>query len=890
MFIKKQGDNMINIKKKRRNTDEGIAGSNGIMIDGDITAAYNKELTKDRFKIIQFLIAFFTAVFTVTMTISYIDIDVMLKPIIFFIFMLTLAFTAVSCKNKLMKLVGAAYILFHTIVLISLSSNIFDGFFVTVDQYLTEAKQINSLFGAYLQNISVYNYDYYATHFFIFLSSIIVCVLAIACIFRTDFPLMFIITFPFFEFGMYWELKPSTASVIGLVICWVTVLSIQIINHSTNKAGKNNTFAVHKKKKAFYFTSEVSKHKFFTVYALEIALLCFVVFLIPVIFANITDFYRTNAMDEARVKISKAVDEFSFNQVKNMFDDYDGGLNLFSVKTVGGTNGGILGQNDGISFNGSTALKVQTGKPDYPLYLRGYVAGKYEDNRWKEINYDEGDSRLKAFDELNYYVQDYNYYANNYYTDLGEDKEISVSVVGASKKFVYAPYMTSYASDTNEGDDKMIPERESFVNLRKKKYSLLFMNMSKSGSNWNDIISKLLNSRSYITDELSSEYYDFVCDYYTDTVRSESIDKAYNEIIDEYMYGDPYLPDGEDITYYIESISEYFDENYKYTLTPGATPEGEDFIDYFLTEQKEGYCSYFASAGVMLMRKFGVPARYVEGYVVLPTQFDGDSNSANATVTDKSAHAWCEIFIQDIGWVPCEFTPGYRNDNPNLTDKEKDPSRYEKTKTSTTTTTGVTTTTSRSTNQTTSAASTTAKATTTKKSTTNNDNPGINGSGSGSNSTDGTNSGNTGLVKLTAAYLLGLLAVIAAIILRRKYNLSEMHKKLNKSDNTKAIQSAYRFYLKYLSLASVGTNKNITDMQAVEELLRQCSDRGINGIEKSFIRLAELAVESFMSENKMTDDEADFARNALKELSDEIIYPKLSTFGRFTAKWLYNLY
>lgn len=873
-------------KTKKRN---GLTASNGIMIDGDIALSYGRQPNKDRFKILQFLITFFTAVFTVTMTISYIDIDVVLAPIIISTFMLTLAFMAVNAKNKIVKLLGAAYVLMLTGFLVLSLKKILNGFFVTVDQYLTEAKQLNSYFEANLQDISYRYYDYYATYFFIFLSSLIVSILAIACITRIDFPLMFLITFPFFELGMYWELIPSTASVTGLIICWITVLSLQIINHTTNKAGRNNTFAVQKNKKNFYFTSETIKKKFFTIYAFKTAMLCLAVFLIPILFANISGSYRTKAIDEKRIQISNAVHNFSFNKVKNILDDYDGGLNLFDVKTVGGTNGGILGDKDSISFNGSTALKVNTAKPTYPLYLRGYVAGRYTDNSWKEIEFDEDDERLQQFDDQNYYTQDFNYYINNSLTDLYENKEISVTVLGASKKFVYAPYMTSYASDSNEGKNKMNPQRESYVNLSKNSYTLQFLNMSKCGTNWNDIISMLLAKKffntDYSNDLLSQQYQDFVNEYYTDVPSSDAVDKIYNDIIDRYFYGVPYLPDDTDITYYIESISDYFRNNFKYTLSPGATPEGEDFIDYFLTEQKEGYCSYFASAGVMLMRKYGVPARYVEGYVVLPTQFEGDS----VNVTDKAAHAWCEIYLNDIGWVPCEFTPGYDRDNPNLTDREKDPSKY---KITTTTTTTQMTSSAQGGNATTAASTTKKTTTTTTKSLngSNNSSAAINGGKNNSDTTDTRPDIDYSYIKLAVAYLIGLIIIIAVIILRRKYNLSTKAKKLEQADNKKAIQNAYCYYMKYLSLVSVGTDKNITDMQAVNEILTQCSVNGINGIDSSLKRLAELAVESFMSENSMTDDEADFARKALKELSDDIIYPKLSAIGRFSAKWIYNLY
>ena len=67
-------------------------------------------------------------------------------------------------------------------------------------------------------------------------------------------------------------------TVIGLFVCWVTVLALHIINHTTNKAGRKNTFAVHERKRTFYFTSEKAflrseREKFDT--AVEISCLYF---------------------------------------------------------------------------------------------------------------------------------------------------------------------------------------------------------------------------------------------------------------------------------------------------------------------------------------------------------------------------------------------------------------------------------------------------------------------------------------------------------------------------------------------------------------------------------------------------------------------------------------
>ena len=33
---------------------------------------------------------------------------------------------------------------------------------------------------------------------------------------------------------------------------------------------------------------------------------------------------------------------------------------------------------------------------------------------------------------------------------------------------------------------------------------------------------------------------------------------------------------------------------------------------------------------------------------------------------DYNAHAWVEIYLENIGWVPVEMTPGYTNDSAKL--------------------------------------------------------------------------------------------------------------------------------------------------------------------------------------------------------------------------------
>lgn len=106
------------------------------------------------------------------------------------------------------------------------------------------------------------------------------------------------------------------------------------------------------------------------------------------------------------------------------------------------------------------------------------------------------------------------------------------------------------------------------------------------------------------------------------------------------------------------AIGAYLRENYSYTLTPAPLPKGENMLDWLLFEGREGYCTWYASAAVLLARSVGVPARYVQGFRVEQTE-----DNVFTQLSTGSAHAWCECYIAGYGWVTVEATPGYAVDS-----------------------------------------------------------------------------------------------------------------------------------------------------------------------------------------------------------------------------------
>jgi transglutaminase-like putative cysteine protease len=83
----------------------------------------------------------------------------------------------------------------------------------------------------------------------------------------------------------------------------------------------------------------------------------------------------------------------------------------------------------------------------------------------------------------------------------------------------------------------------------------------------------------------------------------------------------------------------------------GPGPE-QDGVDYFLFDAQEGYCEYYASAMVVMLRELGVPARYVEGYS------QGRKEDGAYHILESDGHAWPEVFFPGYGWVEFEPTGG----------------------------------------------------------------------------------------------------------------------------------------------------------------------------------------------------------------------------------------
>jgi transglutaminase-like putative cysteine protease len=97
-------------------------------------------------------------------------------------------------------------------------------------------------------------------------------------------------------------------------------------------------------------------------------------------------------------------------------------------------------------------------------------------------------------------------------------------------------------------------------------------------------------------------------------------------------------------------LETYLRDNFTYSTHVASVPPDQDWVDYFLFDSKQGYCDYFATTMVVLLRAEGVPARVASGFA--PGDFD--PTTGISIVRENHAHTWVEAYFPGFGWVTFE--------------------------------------------------------------------------------------------------------------------------------------------------------------------------------------------------------------------------------------------
>ncbi|HAF62764.1 MAG TPA: hypothetical protein DCK95_10635 [Anaerolineaceae bacterium] len=100
------------------------------------------------------------------------------------------------------------------------------------------------------------------------------------------------------------------------------------------------------------------------------------------------------------------------------------------------------------------------------------------------------------------------------------------------------------------------------------------------------------------------------------------------------------------------AITDYLRKTYRYSFEVDDIPATLDPVFWFLFEEKSGFCNFYASAEVLMLRSIGIPARlgvgYAQGVVI--------EKGKVFEIRSKDSHAWAEVYFPDFGWVIFEPT------------------------------------------------------------------------------------------------------------------------------------------------------------------------------------------------------------------------------------------
>lgn len=262
---------------------------------------------------------------------------------------------------------------------------------------------------------------------------------------------------------------------------------------------------------------------------------------------------------------------------------------------------------------------------DAPSYLIGSIKDYYSGTSWKNSFTEYANKTSSPF-----------YRNKTYKTLMGEKSNKKLNIRTMEIIPVDAPWKTMFIPNNiyniSSHSNEIAYNNGNYccINLSKTKDEPYYIDYYESKTNLETIYSSKENYLNYNTksQQFLSKYSEYL------EIPDSITDRTRNLVSD-------ITKDCKNNTEKVTAIKNYLSNTFNYTTEVEELPRGKEFVDYFLFEQKEGYCTYFATACAVMLRIAGIPSRYAEGYYIDKSDYkDGYFN-----IKENNGHAFAEVLV-----------------------------------------------------------------------------------------------------------------------------------------------------------------------------------------------------------------------------------------------------
>ena len=701
---------------RKKQVKEEILLSEGIVMKEPLTMETSSWLRNCMAKS---LLVFSIVFGTIGCFLSSFQIDFLVLPTAVLLFLMALLFTSIYYRGWLMDLV---YIIFFAIFVLLVQSfrvYINSGFYILVNAILREVENYFELPGMQYYEIQAENQALAVTIAVMFIGTVMMILTNVEVSRMMNLWIMLIESAWIWIFPLFFRLEPDAVYVVLMVSGYLAVWAI----HSSGAYGmdpKHRDYRFKDKKgkklKFWYMQDAATMLETLGLFVASVILIYGITSMV-----QDKDTFNLRFKQNPRKEASERFIQLVATRGATLFDRY---------ASTGGISEGQLGGVGSVSPDYQTDLVVTFAPYSYdPVYLKAYTGVFYDSaaSRWKNVT-EEG--TIHAGDDYqNYYygadieeanlasryasyqmykkwldgelvldddlleIYDFKHNQGDYSDDHVAKSIMLIQNRGANENFSYAPYYAlagsvSYISDvmTVPQSEEMEQDNVPLVGLTGKNYFSKRISRSNEDLSYQEL--NILHGQIGNGQYAVYEYYPLVWeplklkDDLIDATILEQNRSYYMDVPEECRAAveaacaEAGITESDSMADIVAKVQSFLETEFSYTTRPGKVPEGEDFITHFL-EERRGYCVYFASTAVMMLRYSGVPARYIEGYVItfddiltsgeLNEEYDyadfyegynplGETAVLDVNVTDARAHAWVEYFDNSFGWRQAEVT------------------------------------------------------------------------------------------------------------------------------------------------------------------------------------------------------------------------------------------